>query len=100
MDGIGGDQRPDRKVALEHCDAHYQSETCTLSRDRNSNRSNSQTVSSFVVVNARVAYPLPMLGKDGEISDAAENLLSRDYSYRLGYPMSERWGRIGVSASF
>lgn len=81
-------------------DAQYQSETYTLNRDRNSNRTNSQTVSSFVVVNARVAYPLPMLGKDGEVFVAAENLLSRDYSYRQGYPMPGRWGQIGVSASF
>jgi outer membrane cobalamin receptor len=87
------------KVRLNF-DAQYQSETYTLNRDRNSNRSNTQTVSSFVVVNARVSYPIPLLGKDGEVFVAAENLLSRDYSYRQGYPMPGRWGQLGISASF
>ncbi|AEF99734.1 TonB-dependent receptor [Methylomonas methanica] len=81
-------------------DAQYQSETFTLNRDRNANDSNTQTVSSFVVVNARASYPVPLLGKQGEVFIAAENLLSRDYSYRQGYPMPGRWGQIGVSASF
>lgn len=87
------------KVRLNF-DAQYQSETYTLNRDRNSNKENNQTVSSFVVVNARVSYPIPLLGKDGEVFVAAENLLSRDYSYRQGYPMPGRWGQLGISASF
>ncbi|MCK9607925.1 MAG: TonB-dependent receptor plug domain-containing protein [Methylomonas sp.] len=87
------------KVRLNF-DAQYQSETFTLNRDRNANDSNTQTVASFVVVNARAAYPIPLLGKQGEVFIAAENLLSRDYSYRQGYPMPGRWGQIGISASF
>ena len=80
-------------------DAQYQSETYTLNRSRGPG-ANTQTVPSFLVVNARASYPIPMLGKDGEVFVAVENLLSRDYSYRQGYPMPGRWGQIGVSASF
>lgn len=88
------------KVRL-NMDAQYQSETFALNRDRNDNSpANSQTVSSFVVVNARVSYPIPLLGKEGEVFIAGENLLSRDYAYRPGYPMPGRWGQIGISASF
>ena len=88
------------KVRL-NLDAQYQSETYALNRDRNDNSpGNDQTVSSFVVVNARVSYPIPLLGQAGEVFIAGENLLSRDYAYRPGYPMPGRWGQIGVSASF
>ncbi|WP_196435444.1 TonB-dependent receptor [Methylomonas sp. LL1] len=80
-------------------DAQYQSEIYTLNRGRGPG-ANTQTVSSFVVLNARASYPIPALGKDGEVFIAAENLLSRDYSYRPGYPMPGRWGQIGISASF
>lgn len=81
-------------------DAQYQSEVHTLNRARANGAANDDTVRSFLVVNARVSYPLPLLGKDGEVFVAAENLLSRDYSYRQGYPMPGRWGQLGVSASF
>lgn len=80
-------------------DAQYQSETFTLNRGRGPG-ANTQTVSSFVVLNARLSYPIPLLGKDGEVFVAAENLLSRNYAYRPGYPMPGRWGQIGISASF
>ncbi|MDD2760633.1 MAG: TonB-dependent receptor plug domain-containing protein [Methylomonas sp.] len=81
-------------------DAQYQSEVHTLNRGRASGAANNDTVRSFVVVNARLSYPIPLLGKDGEVFVAAENLLSRDYSYRQGYPMPGRWGQLGISASF
>jgi len=80
-------------------DAQYQSEIYSLNRGRGPG-ANTQTVSSLVVFNARASYPIPQLGKDGEVFIAAENLLDRDYRYRPGYPMPGRWGQIGISASF
>lgn len=81
-------------------DAQYQSETLTLNRARNPEAVNNETVSSFVVVNARLSYPIKALGDRGEVFIAGENLLDRDYAYRPGYPMPGIWGQIGFSANF
>jgi len=79
-------------------DAQYQSETNTLNTRSKGVSGNS--VSSFVVVNARAGYPIPQLGEKGEVFIAVENLLDRDYGYRPGYSMPGIWGQVGISASF
>jgi outer membrane cobalamin receptor len=87
-----------QKIKLS-VDAQYQSQTTTLNRSRGP-EPNLDTVSAFVVVNARAGYPLPLLGKAGEVFINAENLLDREYSYRQGYPMPGIWGQVGIAASF
>lgn len=87
-------------------DAQYQSQVWALSRDRATVlsggviNSNTEKVSSFTVVNARASYPLPALGKKGEVFLAVENLFNRNYEYRPGYAMLGISGQLGVSASF
>lgn len=81
-------------------DAQYQSQVWALSRDRNLSNPNSEKVASFTVVNARASYPLPALGKKGEVFLAVENLFDRNYEYRPGYAMPGISGQLGVSASF
>lgn len=75
-------------------------ETITSNRSRAKGAANSETVGSFVVLNARASYPIPQLGNKGEIFIAGENLLDQDYGYRAGYPMPGIWGQVGFSASF
>ncbi|MBK7899870.1 MAG: TonB-dependent receptor [Betaproteobacteria bacterium] len=94
--GINGPVGPLR-VAL---DAQAQSEVRALSRDRNTLNPNTEKVDGFALVNVRVAYPLPALGKKGEVFVAVENLLDQKYAYRPGYPMPGTNGQIGVAASF
>lgn len=94
--GINGQLGPLR-IAF---DAQYQSEVWALNRSRAAGVANTEKVSGFAVANARIAYPLPALGKKGEIFLAVENLFDRDYAYRPGYPMPGRWGQVGLSASF
>ncbi len=93
--GINGQIGPLRLTV----DTQYQSSVLALSRARNPAFSNTEKVDSFVIMNARVAYPLAMLGKQGEVFVAAENLLNEHYAYRPGYPMPGRWGQIGFSVS-
>jgi len=81
-------------------DAQYQSDIFALNRGRVAGAVNTDKIKSFTVVNARVSYPIPLLGKKGEAFLAVENLLDRDYQYIPGYPMPGRWGQIGLSASF
>ena len=80
-------------------DAQYQSEVWALNRKR-MGPPNSEKVGSFTVVNSRVSYAVPQLGKKGEVFVAVENLFDREYSYRPGYEMPGRWGQVGLSASF
>jgi iron complex outermembrane receptor protein len=94
--GINGKAGP-LSMAL---DMQYQSEVWALSRARAAGAVNTGKVSGFAVANARVAYPLPALGKKGEVFLVVENLFNRDYAYRPGYPMPGRGGQAGVSASF
>ncbi|MDN5752092.1 MAG: TonB-dependent receptor [Nitrosospira sp.] len=94
--GINGQMGPIRLTI----DTQYQSSILALSRQRAAGVSNTEHVDSFVIMNARVAHRLPMLGKRGEIFVAMENLLDADYAYRPGYPMPGRWGQIGLAASF
>jgi iron complex outermembrane receptor protein len=47
-----------------------------------------------------VSYPIPQLGKKGEVFVMVENLFNQQYSYRQGYPMPGTWGSIGLATSF
>jgi len=94
--GINGQAGPVR-VAL---DAQYQSAVWALSRTRTAGAVNTEQVGAFAVANLRVPYPLPALGKRGEVFVAAENLFDRHYSYRPGYPMPGRSAQVGLAASF
>jgi iron complex outermembrane receptor protein len=81
-------------------DTQYQSSVLALNRPRTAGDVNTEKVHSFAIMNARVSYQLPQLGKRGEIFVAMENLLDVSYGYRPGYPMPGRWGQVGISASF
>ena len=81
-------------------DAQSQSAVFALNRDRNTVIPNTEKVSGFTVVNARVSYPVEQLGKKGEVFVAIENLFDRDYAYRPGYQMPGIFGQAGFSASF
>lgn len=94
--GLNGQIGPIR-VAL---DALYQSQVWALNRARVAGAVNADKVGAFAVANARLSYPLPELGKKGEVFLAVENLFDRSYEYRPGYPMPGRWGQVGLSASF
>lgn len=84
------------RIAL---DAQYQSKMYSQSWDRSLTASNDE-VKSFTVANLRVAYPLPILGKKGEVFVSANNLFNSSYEYNAGYPMPERNYRVGLNASF
>jgi iron complex outermembrane receptor protein len=83
-------------------DAQYQSSfySQTLSRNTAYASSNTTLVDGFTVVNMRASYPVPMLGKKGEIFAVVENLFNQQYAYRTGYPMPGTWGSVGLAASF
>ena len=83
-------------------DAQYQSSfySQTLSRNTALASVNTTRVDGFAVANARVSYPVPQLGKKGEVFVMVENLFNQQYSYRQGYPMPGTWGSIGLATSF
>lgn len=81
-------------------DAQYQSAFWALNRARAAGALNTERLGAFTVVNARIGYTLPILGKGGEVFIAGENLFDRDYAYRPGYPMPGRSGQIGIAARF
>jgi iron complex outermembrane receptor protein len=81
-------------------DAQYQTSIYTQNLARNSAYTNTTKVDGFAVANARVSYPIPELGKKGEVFVMVENIFNQQYSYRQGYPMPGTWGSIGLSASF
>lgn len=81
-------------------DAQYQSETRALNRARSADAANPEKVAGFAVASGRLSYPVPSLGKKGELFLAIENLLNRQYAYRPGYPMAGRAAQLGVAASF
>jgi iron complex outermembrane receptor protein len=81
-------------------DAQYQSSFYSQSLSRNTGLTNTTLVNGFTVANARVSYPIPELGKKGEVFVMVENIFNQQYSYRQGYPMPGTWGSIGLSASF
>lgn len=94
--GITGQAGPIR-VAF---DAQYQSEVWALTRARAAGAVNTQKVEGFTVANLRLAYPLPALGKKGEVFVFIENLFNASYEFRPGYPMPGTWAQIGLTASF
>ena len=57
-------------------------------------------VDAFTVANVRVSYPLPQIGKKGEVFVAAENIFDEKYEYAPGYIMPGISGHLGVIASF
>ena len=59
-----------------------------------------QQVDAFTVANVRVSYPLPQIGKKGEVFVAAENIFDEKYEYAPGYIMPGISGHLGVIASF
>lgn len=94
--GINGRIGPVR-IAL---DGQHQSEIFALNRSRAAGAANTERVAAFTVVNGRLGYDLPVLGRKGEVFLAVENLFDRDYQYRPGYPMPGRGVQIGIAASF
>ena len=89
------------KVRLS-LDAQYQSSfySQTLSRNTAAASGNTTQVDGFTVANMRASYPLPMLGKKGEIFAVLENIFNQQYAYRTGYPMPGTWGSVGLATSF
>jgi len=81
-------------------DAQNQASMLTLNQARTAGAANTQSVDGFTVVNARAAYPLPMLGNRGEIFVAVENLTDESYQMRPGYPMPGASAQLGVNFSF
>ena len=66
------------------------------------NSSSTTKLDGFTVVNTRLGYPVPALGKRGEVFLALENLTDENYRYRSesSYQMPGRWAQIGLVASF
>ena len=66
------------------------------------NSSSTTKLDGFTVVNTRLGYPMPSLGKRGEVFVAVENLTDERYRYRSesSYQMPGRWAQIGLVASF
>ena len=87
------------KVRLS-LDAQYQSSFYSQTLSRKTGLSNTSRVDGFTVANMRASYPIPMLGKKGEIFAVVENLFNQQYAYRTGYPMPGTWGSVGLAASF
>lgn len=81
-------------------DAQYQSSFYAQNLSRNAAYTNTTRIDGFGVANARIAYPIPELGKKGEVFVMIENIFNQQYSYRQGYPMPGTWGSVGLSASF
>ncbi len=81
-------------------DGQYQSQVWALNKSRAAGDVNRERVNEFTVVNTRISYQLPLLGKQGEIFTSIENLLNTTYAYRPGYVMPGRWIQFGFAASF
>lgn len=98
MAGLNG-KVGDFKVAI---DAQYQSKIWanTQSRVIEWGVTNNQQVDSFAVVNIRTSYPVPQLGKKGEVFVAVENLFDEKYEYSPGYTMPGINGQVGFVANF
>ena len=66
------------------------------------NPSSPTRLDGFTVVNTRLGYLMPSLGKRGEVFVAVENLTDETYRYQSGssYQMPGRWAQIGLVASF
>ncbi len=80
-------------------DVQNQSGMTVMKQDR-SGTANTAKVDGFTVVNMRVGYKLPSLGKRGEVFLATENLTDQTYYFRTGYPMPGASAQVGLKASF
>ena len=88
------------KVAF---DAHHQTKMWAKTANRVVEYGaigSTQQVDAFTVANVRVSYPLPQIGKKGEVFVAAENIFDEKYEYAPGYIMPGISGHLGVIASF
>ena len=88
------------KVAF---DAQHQTKMWANTANRNYSAGtlgSTQQVDAFTVANVRVSYPIPQMGKKGEVFVAAENLFDEKYEYAPGYRMPGISGHLGVIASF
>ena len=97
--GVNGKAGP-LKLAV---DAQNQSDFYSMNWGRENggvSASNTEKLPGFTVVNARVAYPSPALGKRGEYFVAVENLTNTSYAYTSTRPMPGRWAQVGLMASF
>ena len=81
-------------------DGQYQTSFYAQNLNRQTTEVNNTRMNGFGVANARVSYPIPELGKKGEVFVMVENIFNQQYSYRQGYPMPGTWGSIGLSTSF
>lgn len=81
-------------------DGQYQTSFYAQNLNRQTTEVNNTRVNGFGVANARVSYPIPELGKKGEVFVMVENIFNQQYAYRPGYPMPSTWGSVGLSASF
>ncbi len=82
-----------------HLDAEWVDEQSVL----NPRFASSQArVDSHLLVNSRLALPLPRLGLPfgGELFAAVENLADETYEYRIGYPMPGRAWSVGLDVRF
>ncbi len=80
-------------------DGQAQSSMFTLNRARADGSANTEQVGGFLVANLRAAFALPVLGRNGEVFAALENLGNRRYAVRPGYPLPGRSGQLGLSIS-
>ena len=81
-------------------DAQCQASMLTLNSARVAGSVNTESVGGFCSMNARAAYPLAALGKQGEVFLALENLGKKTYAFRPGYPMPGRWAQLGLQAGW
>ena len=81
-------------------DGQYQTSFYAQNLNRKTTEVNNTRMNGFGAANARVSYPIPELGKKGEVFVMVENLFNQQYSYRQGYPMPRTWGSIGLATSF
>lgn len=81
-------------------DGQYQTSFYAQNLNRQTTEVNNTRMNGFGVANARVSYPIPELGKKGEVFVMVENIFNQQYGYRQGYPMPGTWGSVGLSASF
>lgn len=77
-------------------DGQAQAGMYTLNKGRSADAVNTERVGGFALLNLRGALALPVLGRDGEVYLAVENLGDRRYAYRPGYTMPGRSGQLGV----
>jgi len=83
-------------------DGSFVDDQFVLSLGRTSTAVNTESVDSYFLLSARLAYefPLPWGGARGEVFVAGENLSNTHYEYKPGYPMPGINGMGGVRVRF